>query len=383
MKKFDRFFLFFIIFDAFVLFSLTKVSGQTKYILYVTYKIPAEVEASNLESRCSNNHAVCIQACQNGDGKIDCQTRCEKASRQCLLGINGVKFWLAACKEGNCETVDDILPLTREEALDIRLNDKFYEISQGYYKQTGTYASVSAGSCTFRRTSDNAEISFNGSNIIGQAISNYNKNPIEAALYAAILNGQDALVKSLLSRGADVNGSGKWGDYHIPLDIAQQMEKWDLVKELITKYNADVNKTGGLGPGGRGGLTILSGAVKKNDMDLVKLIIDHGAEIHRSGSTQGVTPLGIALENNNILMVEFLISQGASVNLGYRYPKDDTYIGQMAAGGNLSLVKILIQNGADINRKNLLGETPLDLAEKNKHKEVADFLRSKGAKNGQ
>ncbi len=382
MKRFNNFLLFFVLLTAFVLFNNTKGLSQSKYILYVTYKLPTNpdlaTDASNLESECTNKHAVCMQACQIGDGKVDCNNRCEQAFRQCLLGIKGVKFWLAACKEGSCEHVTDIIPLTREEALDIRLNDIFNEIKPGYYYLTGTYVTVSSGSYTFRRTRDNAEISFNGTNIIGQTIRNYDKNPRKDALCASIENGQSSLMESLLSRGMDVNGSG---DFYCPIDVAQKMGKWDIVKELVSKYNADVNKSGGIGLGGDGGtgLTALQGAVKKNDMDLVKLIINHGAEINRTGTLQGIgTPLGISLGNNNISMVEFLISQGASVN--GRYISGDTYFGLVAAGGNLPLVKILIQNGANINEQNYRGETPLDLAEKNGHKEVASFLRSKGAK---
>lgn len=388
MNKLNRFLLFYMAFTAFGLFSSTKAWAQNKYILYVTYKLPTNPDlvsdASNLESECTNKHAVCMQACQIGDGKVDCQNRCEQSFRQCILGIIGAKFWLAACLEGSCEHVTDIIPLTREEALDIRLNDKFYEISPGYYRQTGTYASVSAGSCTFRRTSDNAEINFHGSNFIGQAIINFNSNYGSAikkdALCASIQNGQDALMQSLLSRGVDVNGYGNVAGFYNPIDIAQKMERWDIIKELVTKYNADVNNSGG-SVGGTG-FTVLQEAVKKNDMDMVKLLVDHGAKIDGTGAVQGHgSPLGIAigLGINNISMVEFLIVQGAAVN--GRYLGGDTYFGMVAAGGNLSLIKLFIQNGADINTENYYGQTPLDLAEKNNHKEAAAYLRSKGAKN--
>lgn len=386
MKKVNQFLLFFIIIAAFVLFNSTKGWAQNKYILYVTYKLPTNPDlisdASNLESECTNKHAVCMQACQIGDGKIDCQNRCEQAFRQCLLGINGVKFWLAACQEGSCEHVTDIIPLTREEALDIRLNDKFNEIKPGYYYMTGTYVTISSGSYTFRRTRDDAAINFAGSNFIGQAISNYNSDPKKDALYAAIENGQTSLKESLLSRGVDVNGYGNYKDFYKPIDIAQKMERWDIVKELVSEYNADVNQSGGIGLGGNGGtgLTVLQGAVKKKDMGLVKLFLDHGALINGTGSCGSCSSsLGIALSDNNIPMMELLISQGA--NVSGRYFTGESYFGQVAARGNLSLLKIFIQNGADINIENYTGETALDLAEKNNLKEVATFLRSKGAKN--
>ena len=117
-------------------------------------------------------------------------------------------------------------------------------------------------------------------------------------------------------------------------------------------------------------------------MDLVKLLLEHGASIDKipSGFRTSDSPLGIALGNNNIPMMEFLISKGANVN--GKYFSGESYLGQQVANGNLSVIKIFIQNGADINSINYSNETPLDLAEKNNHKEVAAYLRSNGAKNG-
>ena len=384
MKKLNLFLLFCITFTAFGSFSSTKVWAQNKYILYVTYKLPTnpDSDASNLESECTNKYAVCMQTCQIRDGKIDCQNRCELAFRQCLLSINHVKFWLAACKEGSCKTVEDIIPLTRDEALDIRLNDKFNEIKPGYYSMTGTYVTVSPGSYTFRRTSDNAEISFHGSDFIGQAISNYNSNYGSSikkdALCASIENGQGALMQSLLSRGVEVNGFGNPYGFYNPIDIAQKMERWDIIKELVTKYNADVNNSGGGSIVGTG-LTVLQGAVKKNDMDMVKLLVDHGAKIDGTGFWQGVgSPLGIAigLGINNISMVEFLISQGADVNGIGNFAGGESYLATAVTRGNLPVIRILLQNGADIHKKDYSGKTPLAIAIKNKNISIVKVLVS-------
>ena len=50
--------------------------------------------------------------------------------------------------------------------------------------------------------------------------------------------------------------------------------------------------------------------------------------------------------------------------------------------GHLNVVQYLIKEGANPNIKNNEGKTALDLAEENRHEEVAEFLRNAGAKHG-
>lgn len=407
MKKINCFILCFIIIEVLTVVSSAEIIAQTNYVLYVTYKLPTDPnkisDASNLESECTNKHAVCMQACQIGDGKEDCQNRCEQAFRQCLLGIDGVKFWLAACVEGNCQNVEEIIPLTREEALDIRLNDIFTEINPGYYYKTGTYVTVSSTGYTFKRTRDGEEISFPGSYLIGQAISNHfdTEYPFKDALFRAIENGQDGLTESLLSRGLNPNG-GSYG--YLPIAAAIKKDKWDLVKTLVEKYHADVTKfteSNGLR------YSLVELAALSNDINNVKLFIDNGADINARETSYGITtgyPLQAAINSKNLPMVKFLISNGAdlknsdylasavyqndiemlkyliSQGVDVNYYSIETPLTIAAYNGSLPMVKVLLQNGAKVNKINNFGETALDLAERKNHKEVADYLKSKGAK---
>ena len=52
----------------------------------------------------------------------------------------------------------------------------------------------------------------------------------------------------------------------------------------------------------------------------------------------------------------------------------------VAEDGTLEMVQILVEAGADVNAKNRDGKTPLDLAHKNKHRDVEKLLRKHGAK---
>jgi ankyrin repeat protein len=48
----------------------------------------------------------------------------------------------------------------------------------------------------------------------------------------------------------------------------------------------------------------------------------------------------------------------------------------------VEIAKLLIVKNADVNAKDVEGQTPLDWAEEEKHKEIADLLRKHGGKTG-
>jgi len=48
--------------------------------------------------------------------------------------------------------------------------------------------------------------------------------------------------------------------------------------------------------------------------------------------------------------------------------------------GHVEIAKLLIVKNADVNAKDVEGQTPLDWAEEEKHKEIADLLRKHGGK---
>ena len=56
----------------------------------------------------------------------------------------------------------------------------------------------------------------------------------------------------------------------------------------------------------------------------------------------------------------------------------------LAAGeGHKEVAELLIAKGADVNAKNAIDETPLDLAIENDKTELADLLRKYGGKTGE
>lgn len=59
-------------------------------------------------------------------------------------------------------------------------------------------------------------------------------------------------------------------------------------------------------------------------------------------------------------MAARLVASGANVNA--RGLDDDTPLHDAASNGNIRLVKLLVERGADIHAKNKKGKTPVDVA---------------------
>lgn len=155
-----------------------------------------------------------------------------------------------------------------------------------------------------------------------------------------------------------------------------------------------------------------------NDHDaVVKLMIKNGADINAK-SKSGRTALTYAISNDNPVMAQYLLSNGAKITdyegidqiydsadknggrlfhlLAQRIKDPDktyeiesdykwsdtetTILMRLAANGNLDSVKRLVQMGADINKPNSRGETPLLAALRGRKTDIAEYLLSIGAK---
>lgn len=83
-----------------------------------------------------------------------------------------------------------------------------------------------------------------------------------------------------------------------------------------------------------------------------------------------------AVKNNDINKINSILKSGkADINSKDKYCETALMIA--SCKGNLEIVKLLVDNGADINIKNNNGKTALDLADSEEIKEV---LRKTGAK---
>ena len=116
-------------------------------------------------------------------------------------------------------------------------------------------------------------------------------------------------------------------------------------------------------------------ATRDNDLSLIGYMIERGADVNQlafDSNGIGRSCLGLASELEKVDEVQLLLKHGARVN-------QSPTLGKPCLNGNIELVKVLLEAGANPNQAWLNGETPLYLARKNHHVDVERILLEYGA----
>ncbi len=90
--------------------------------------------------------------------------------------------------------------------------------------------------------------------------------------------------------------------------------------------------------------------------------------------------LWVAIHHKSPNCVRLLINQGASLNHS-KNQDGETPLTEAIKGGNLEIVKILVERGAKLDSKNNAGQTPLAVANSQGHREIANYLQETQHKN--
>ena len=146
-----------------------------------------------------------------------------------------------------------------------------------------------------------------------------------------------------------------------------------------------------------------------NNKEIAELLINSGANVNAKTKRTGETALfkathgasqGASKSYQRYLgLTKMLIAKGADVNvklrLGsminddkpYRDKSGDIVLHQVVRSYSekhaSEVAELLISNGANINERNIRGNTPLDEALLNERNKTAEFLRKHGAKSGE
>lgn len=191
-------------------------------------------------------------------------------------------------------------------------------------------------------------------------------NPVRVKLFNAAGNGDIGLVKKLLAEGAAINASDTNGN--IPLHLAAKSGHMEVVKLLIAE-GADVNRTNVFNE---------PPLFYATDTEVAKTLIAGGANVTRKNEIGYTTVLHNAVRHNNKKLAELLISEGACVD--WKNLVGQTPIHLAAMGGYLEIAQVLIAAGADVNTCDHWYKTPLDKA---KTEEMKQLLRGYGAVSGE
>ena len=111
----------------------------------------------------------------------------------------------------------------------------------------------------------------------------------------------------------------------------------------------------------RMGQTALGWCCYRGKTDMVKLLVDNGADVNHQDD-DGRTPLHWAARKGHLAIVALLLEEGADVNVR-SLAKGETPLHKAAAQGHVPVVRRLLQAGADKAVKNCDGLTPLQVTE--------------------
>ncbi|KAI0491680.1 hypothetical protein KFK09_025940 [Dendrobium nobile] len=186
------------------------------------------------------------------------------------------------------------------------------------------------------------------------------------SLRFAVIRGDDLLLHKLLKRGLDPNESD--GNGHTALHLAASKGSENCVL-LLLDYGADPNSRDSVG-----NVPLWEAVLGKHE-SVIKMLIDNGASLSYGDIAQYACT---AAEQNSIDLLKDIISYGGDVSL----PRKDgnTALHLAVCEGNFQMVKLLLEQGADIDKHDIHGWSPWELAEQQGHQEIISLFQAMKAR---
>jgi len=198
----------------------------------------------------------------------------------------------------------------------------------------------------------------NGANI--NAWSNCRSSEDGTALISAAKNGHIGIVKLLLDRDAELDD----------IALIKVASKGHIeVAELLLSKGANINALAST-------FSPLYSAVLNNDLEMVKLLLEHNPDIDHHDIV-GYTPLILAAWRGYTEIVRLLLGHGAAIDAitkGFIRNTADTALSLAAHHGQLEVVKLLLYHGANAKLQSKVGNTALMNACMEGHLDVAEEL---------
>ena len=174
----------------------------------------------------------------------------------------------------------------------------------------------------------------------------------EAQLQKATLDGRTADLQQLLQSGVDANIRDANGE--TMLMLAANQGDLQSVK-LLLSHGAQVNATTAINKDGNGALTALHAALRQDAVDVVDVLIKAGAN-PQAEANQFWTPMHYAAYRGAVKSIRYLHNNGAGTNNPFRGARGSTPIMIAAQYEQIPTIQILLELGADPRQKDIYGE---------------------------
>jgi ankyrin repeat protein len=186
----------------------------------------------------------------------------------------------------------------------------------------------------------------------------------------AVRNGNEAAVRLLIARGANVNSTCT-PKRSAPL-MSAAFEGFERIIAILLRAGADVNHANAQG------YTPLIVAAMQGRATCVELLLRAGARVDQPMTLESAaTALLAASQQGHARCVELLLRAGASVDQSNE--NGDVPLGAAAYKGQAACVRLILDAGAKVDHFNARGATPLGLACYAGHAACAALMLERGA----
>ncbi|XP_064633332.1 uncharacterized protein LOC135491409 [Lineus longissimus] len=187
-------------------------------------------------------------------------------------------------------------------------------------------------------------------------------------LNVAAREGRIDTVVALVEAGVSVNSADANG--YTALNYAEIMDNTEMI-ECLVGLGADITLKDKMR------MDVLFNAVISEHCDVVKCLVRHGADPNTNDGE--VTPLHRAASLNMLDMVKLLVELGADVNVRTVKGCKWAPLRHAVAGNHVQMVKLLVDLGADMNQRDLIDINAICAAASDGKWEVVECLASLGA----
>ncbi len=187
---------------------------------------------------------------------------------------------------------------------------------------------------------------------------------LDKEMLTAAFDGDFATVEKLVSQGADINYTDTWGNFAMLVAAWEgNTQALDLFFKLGSKISFD-------------DANLLCNAAFNGKVDSVKWLLDKGENANFSFTNTGENALHYTIRKTSEMddrteIVKVLIAAGIDVNkrtlagkstlcfMRDAYFKGESPLHRAAAFGNASIIKMLLDAGAEPSMKDANGDTPI------------------------